>query len=103
MEYKVKLSSIRSVVVTVELEDGADPIDVEDAAADLYYRGDVTFPEGSPSLEPTVISGLRPEHAFIARLQAAAEVLAELGLDHTSVDAEILKADRVIRAFRDAQ
>jgi len=99
MKYEVRLDSIRSVVVTVELETGAHPIDVGDAAADLYYRGEVTFPEGSPSLEPTVLNGA-PEHALMDRLRNARGVLMELGLDHSAVDAEILKADRAVRAAR---
>ena len=52
MQYKVRLSMVRYVYVVVEAE---SPFDAEDAACDLYYRGNVSFPEGSPSLEARVI------------------------------------------------
>jgi hypothetical protein len=55
MKRKVRLRMVRWVDVEVEVAEDADKIDIEDAAHDLYYRGDVTFPEGSPSLEAEVL------------------------------------------------
>jgi len=52
MKYKVRVRSVKFVDVEVEAE---DDIDAEDAAADLYYRGDLSFGVGSPFLETKIL------------------------------------------------
>ena len=57
-QYKVRIRRVKGGDVEGEAENDDD---AEDAAADLYYRGDVGFPEGSPFMEIVILDSVEIE------------------------------------------
>lgn len=52
---RVKLMKVQSIVVEVAVPEDASDLDAEDAATDLFYRGDVGFSGVSPSLMTVIL------------------------------------------------
>lgn len=52
MKYRVKIVVSKSRIVEIEAE---SVLDAEDAAVDMFYKGDAPMPEGSSSLDCYVL------------------------------------------------